>query len=406
VAANVDDVIAPESARADEMRLLRLARDGDEVAFGELAAAYRPELRAHCYRIIGSVPDAEDALQEGLLRAWKGLRGFEGRGSARSWLYAIVTNASLDLTRRRSRRELPVAFGPSASPGTEAGAPLTEQPWLDPYPDRWLADDIRLSPEAHYEQRESIELAFMVALHRLPPLQRAVLLLREVVGFSTAEIASQLSTTAQAVNSALQRARAAIRSGRSASSQQSVLRSLGDKRTRAIVQRYSDAIESGDADTLISMLTEDATWSMPPVPTYYRGHQAIRQFLVSSPLTYHWQHRPTLANGQLAVGCFLLDSARNRYVPAVVDVLTLDGAKIAAVTGFLAATVSTELPPAESRPAASRHGTPDQSTHSTWISGAELFARFGLPGELPSDELPREDDDTQGPARDRTYVRR
>jgi RNA polymerase sigma-70 factor (ECF subfamily) len=383
------------------MRLLQLARDGDDSAFGELAAAYRAELRAHCYRIIGSVPDAEDALQEGLLRAWRGLHGFEGRGSVRSWLYAIATNAALDFTRSRSRRELPVAFGPSASPGTDLSAPLTEQPWLDPYPDHWLADDVRLSPEARYEQRESVELAFMVALHRLPPLQRAVLLLREVVGFSTAEIASQLSTTAQAVNSALQRARAAVRSGRAASTQQSVLRDLGDKRTRAIVQRYSDAIERGDADTLISMLTEDATWSMPPVPTYYRGHQAIRQFLLSSPLLYRWQHRPTRANGQIAVGCYLFDAARNRYVPAVIDVLTLDGGKIAAVTGFLAADVSTELPQSAPHPDGSRHDMPAASGHRAWISGPELFARFGLPDEL----LPGADED-HGPDRDEKFARR
>jgi RNA polymerase sigma-70 factor (ECF subfamily) len=401
VAANVDDVIAPNGARSNEMRLLQLARAGDERAFGELVGAYRAELRAHCYRIMGSVADAEDALQEGLLRAWRGLHGFEGRGSARSWLYAIVTNAALDLARSRARRELPVAFGPSASPGTDPCSPLTEQPWLDPYPDHWLAEDVRQSPEARYEQRESVELAFMVALHHLPALQRAVLLLREVVGFSTAEIASQLGTTAQAVNSALQRARAAVRSGRPARSQQSVLRSLGDRRTRAIVQRYSDAIENGDADTLISMLTADATWSMPPVPTWYDGHEAIRQWLVGSPLTYRWQHRPTRANGQLAVGCYLLDPARNRYVPAVLDVLTLDGAQIAAVTAFLAAEVSTELPPEQRQPGGSRIDRPEASAHRAWITGPELFARFGLPDELPPDELPRAD---QG--EDQTFARR
>jgi len=388
MAANVEDVTAADGAR-DETRLLALARDGDEGAFGELAGAYRAELRAHCYRIIGSVADAEDALQEGLLRAWRGLHGFEGRGSARSWMYAIVTNAALDLTRNRWRRELPVSFGPSASPGTDVGAPLTEQPWLDPYPDHWLADNTRLSPEARYEQRESVELAFMVALQHLPPLQRTVLLLREVVGFSTAEIAEQLATTPQAVNSALQRARGALRNRLPATSQQSALRTLGDQRTRELVERYADAIEHGDADTLISMLTDDASWSMPPVPTYFRGHDAVRQFLVSSPLNYRWKHVPVRANGQLAVGCYLLDQARDAFIPAVLDVLTLDGTKIAAVTGFLAAAVSSELPP-PGDPEVNGHDVPEASARGTWISGPQLFSRFGLP-----DELPREGDAPQ-----------
>jgi RNA polymerase sigma-70 factor, ECF subfamily len=383
VTANIKEVTATEGARADEVRLLKLARDGDKSAFGELAGPYRAELRAHGYRITGSPHDADDALQEGLLRAWRNLPGFEGRGSMRSWLYAIVTNAALDLTRHRSRRELPVAFGPSADPGADLDPPQTEQPWLEPYPDVWLTDDAVLSPEARYEQRESVELAFLIALHHLPPLQRSVLLLREVVGFSTAEIASQLGTSAQAVNSALQRARAAARSRLPARSQQSVLRALGDEHTRAIVERYADAIERGDSDTLISMLTHDATWSMPPVPTWYRGHQAIRQFLVGSPLTRRWQHRPTHANGQLAVGCYLFDPATKKYAAAVLDVLTLDGAKIAAVTGFLAAEVFPDLPSAA--PAMCRSGDDTAEAHARegWITGAQMFSRFGLPGELP-----------------------
>jgi RNA polymerase sigma-70 factor (ECF subfamily) len=381
VTPNVELTVAG-GTRPDEMRQLELARDGDENAFGDIAAAYRTELRAHCYRMTGSVHDADDALQDGMLRAWRSLPTFEGRGTLRSWLYAIVTNAALDLTRHRSRRELPVAFGPSADPGADLAAPLTEQPWLDPYPDHWLTDDASLSPEARYEQRESVELAFLVALQHLPPLQRAALLLREVVGFSAAEIASQLGTTGPAVNSALQRARAALRRRMPARSQQSVLRAVGDERTRAIVRRYADAIERGDADTLISMLTQDASWSMPPVPTWYRGHQAVRQFLVSAPLTRRWRHVPASANGQLAVGCYLLDPARNRFMPAVIDVLTLDGAKIAAVTAFLTAEVSADLPPAAPHPDPGCGDTSQAYTRTAWITGTELFSRFGLPGEM------------------------
>jgi RNA polymerase sigma-70 factor (ECF subfamily) len=341
---------------ADETTLLKLSRDGDQDAFGELAGAYRGQLQAHCYRMLGSVQDAEDAVQEALLRAWRSLPGFEGRSSVRSWLYAIATNTALDIARHRSRRELPVDFGradPDASPADPA--------WLEPYPDQWLAADTGSSPEARYEQRESVELAFVIALQHLAPLQRAVLLLREVLCFSTAEISSQLGTSAPSVNSALQRARAAVHTRLPARSQQSTLRLLGDQRARAIVERYADASERGDVDTLISMLTEDATWSMPPIPAWYHGHQAIREFLIHGPLNERWKHLPTRTNGQLAVGCYLFAQAKGEYVPAVIDVLTLDGEKIAAVTAFLAAET---LPPSRS---------------SGWITGTELFSRFGLP---------------------------
>jgi len=340
------------------------ASGGDRESFGELTAAYHAELRAHCYRMLGSVHDAEDALQDGLLRAWRGLPGFQGRGSVRSWLYAIVTNAALDAARRRGRREIPVDFGPVAGAGAELDGPLTDAPWLEPYPDRWLPDDPGVSPEARYEQRESVELAFLVALQQLPPLQRAVLLLREVVGYSAAEIAGQLGTSTAAVNSALQRARRAVRGRLPEQSQQATLGQLGEQRTKEIVRRYADAIERGDADALISMLTEDATWCMPPIPTWFGGHEAIRAFLVRYPLAERWRHLPARANGQLAVGCYLLDGARGRYPAAVIDVLTLRGGKIAAVTGFQ---VDGLLEPP--RPGAG-------------LTGGELFARFGLPAEL------------------------
>jgi RNA polymerase sigma-70 factor (ECF subfamily) len=351
------------SASAEEVALLTLAREGDGDAFSQLVGAYRAELRAYCFRMLGSVHDAEDALQEALLRAWRGLPGFEGRSSLRSWLYSIVTNAALDIARHRSRRELPMDFGPAAGRGADLDPPLTDSRWLEPYPDQWLADDAGASPEARYEQRESVELAFIVALQHLPPLQRAVLLLREVVGLPTAEISSHLGTSAASVNSALQRARAAVRDRLPTRSQQQVLRALGDRQTRAIVERYVEATERGDADMLISLLTEDATWSMPPVATWFRGHQAIREFLVRYPLTQRWKHWPTRANGQLAVGCYLFDQVKGRFTPAVIDVLTLEGEKISAVTAFLAAET---LPPLS----------------TAWVTGAELSARFWLPASL------------------------
>jgi RNA polymerase sigma-70 factor, ECF subfamily len=341
----------------DEPSLLKLAADGDQTAFAALTGTYRAELRAHCYRMLGSVHDADDALQEALLRAWRNLGKFEGRGSVRSWLYSIATNTALDITRHRSRREYPVDFSPAADPGTELGAPQTELPWLEPFPDQGPAAE----PEKLYEQRESLELAFVVALQYLPPLQRAVLLLREVLGFSTVEIAGQLDTSAAAVNSALQRARATTRGLLPSQTQQSTLRLLGDQRTRILVERYADAMERHDVGTLIAMLTEDATWSMPPHSRWYRGHEAIRQFLVRYPLSERWRHRPMLVNGQVALACYMWDQKRDRYLAAGIDVLTLRGEKISAVIGFLTAE------------------TLKQPDTGGWITGAEMFSRFGQP---------------------------
>ena len=349
---------------ADDWALLKLAQRGDEKAFGELVEAHRAQLRAHSYRMLGSVQDAEDALQEALLRAWRGLAGFEGRSSVRSWLYSIVTNASLDITRHRSRRELPVDFGPAAGQTDDLGAAVTDAVWLEPYPDRWLTGSAGSSPEAAYEQRENLELAFIVALQKLPPLQRAVLLLREVVGFSAAETADQLGASVASVNSALQRARATVGGGLPDRSQQETLHALGDERTRAIVGKYMDAMERGDADTLVAMLTEDAAWSMPPIPTWFAGRELVREFLVRYPLAERWKHLPTRANGQLAVGCYLFDPGTGSYLPAAIDVLTLEGDKIRSVVGFLT-DAHAEAPDA-----------------GAWATAAEVFGRFGLPAEL------------------------
>src|SRR5271165_511113 len=221
-----------------DMTLLERAKDGDEHAFGELVEPYRGELRAHCYRMLGSVQDAEDAVQNALLRAWRSLAGFEGRSSVRSWLYSIATNTALDVTRRSSRRELPVGFGPAGAPGTLPESLVTDPVWLDPCPDSWLPGT-HAAPDARYEQRESVELAFMVMLQQLPPLQRAVLVLRDVLGFPAAEVSVQLGTSVAAVNSALQRARVTARTSLPAASQQAELRALGTRRVARLAQRYA-----------------------------------------------------------------------------------------------------------------------------------------------------------------------
>lgn len=250
-----------------ERALLEAAQHGDEGAYQSLVEVHRSELHAHCYRMLGSVHDAEDALQDALLRAWRGLPRFEARSSLRSWLYRIATNASLDLIARRPKRVLPVDYGPAADPHDELDPPmepLVETVWMEPYPDETLGlEDGFAAPEARYEQREGVELAFIAALQHLPPNQRAALILREVLGFSAREVAESLDTTTASVNSAVQRARVQVEERVPEQSQQATLRALGDERLGEIVERYSDALEQGDVDALLGMLTEDATWSMP-----------------------------------------------------------------------------------------------------------------------------------------------
>ncbi|MGH3170209.1 MAG: RNA polymerase subunit sigma-70, partial [Trebonia sp.] len=300
-----------------ETALLDLARSGDEDAFRELVEVHRGELRSYCYQMLGSVADAEDAVQNALLRAWRGLAKFEGRGSVRAWLYSIATNTTLDIARHRSRRELPADFGPAAPAGTAVEDVITDPVWLEPYPDRWLSGSGPAAPDARYEQRESVEIAFMIMLQHLPPLQRAVLILRDVLAFPAAEVAGQLSTTVAAVNSALQRARASAAAGLPDRNQQSALRALDERDVADLARRYADALETGDVDALLAMLTEDATWCMPPCTTWFAGHEALRAWLVADPLTQRWRHITTRANGQLAVGCYMYSDTSGRYEPGV-----------------------------------------------------------------------------------------
>jgi RNA polymerase sigma-70 factor (ECF subfamily) len=352
----------------DESNLLQLAREGDESAFDDLIGVHRGALTAHCYQMLGSFADAEDAVQDALLRAWRALGNFEGRSSVRSWLYSIVTNTAIDVARRRARRDLSAGNGLPAEAGFAPAEDVKEPVWLEPFPDRALTLDLEQSPEARYELRESLELAFVIALQQLPPLQRAVLILREVVGFSAAETASQLDTSVPAVNSALQRARATIADRLPAQSQQACLRALGDEKVKALAERYADAIERADTDVLISMLTADATWSMPPSPSWYHGREAITWFLTEMVGSVRWRHQTTSANGQLAVGCYIYDEDRGRYLGSVVDVLTLDGDRISSVTGFVVT------------------GQQRKSAGDGPVLGIEIFTQLGLPLELP--ELP------------------
>jgi RNA polymerase sigma-70 factor (ECF subfamily) len=308
----------------------------DSASFEALVEPYRSELHAHCYRMLGSVQDAEDALQDALLRAWRAMPRFEGRSALRTWLYRIATNSCLRLIERRPRRVLPIDYGPPADPHGELAAPLIERVWIEPYPDSQLGEGLA-SPDARYEQRESVELAFVAALQHLPPRQRAVLILREVLGFSGAETAEALETTPKAVYSALQRAHKTIDEHLPELDQQQTLRSLGDERVRELVARFVEAWDAGDVDAVVSMLAEDAILAMPPRPSWFRGVEAARAFLARGPLAdgKHHRSRPTRASGQRAVAShYVLDAGPVE----VLQVLTFDAAgRITAITAFIGA---------------------------------------------------------------------
>ena len=324
------------AATANENLQLAAARQGDGDAYGRLVGPYRAELHAHCYRMLGSVADAEDAVQEALLRAWRGLSGFEGRSSLRSWLYRIATNACLKAIERRPRRLLPIDYAPAADPRDGPGEPLLESVWVEPYPDERLGDGVA-SPEARYEQREAIELAFVAALQHLPARQRAVLILRDVLGFSARETAAALETTPVSVDSALQRAHRTVDERLPERSQQATLRDLGDAALRQVVDRYVAAWERRDVDAVVGMLAEDARIAMPPLPTWYGGREAVATFLRGWPLggASRWRLVPVRANGQLAFGAYTWNQQTTSFTPHGVNVLALRGTRIEEIIAFL-----------------------------------------------------------------------
>ncbi|HKV67304.1 MAG TPA: sigma-70 family RNA polymerase sigma factor [Gaiellales bacterium] len=328
----------PPTMTDRERDLLAAARGGDEDAFAGLVAPYRAALHAHCYRMLGSLPDAEDALQETLLRAWRGLPRFEGRSSLRSWLYTIATNACLKAIERRPRRVLPLDYGGPGDPADGPGRPLIESVWIDPYPDHEVGlEDGLAAPDARYEQRESVELAFIAALQQLPVRQRAVLILRDVLGLSGAETAAALGTTPASVYSALQRAHRTLDQRRLDRSQQATLRALGDPALAEIVDAYVDAWERRDIDAVIAMLTEDAVLAMPPFPAWFRGRADIAAFLAAWPFApgVRWRVVAIRANGQVAFAHYRWDEERGGFHPHGISVLTLAGQRIAEITAFL-----------------------------------------------------------------------
>jgi RNA polymerase sigma-70 factor (TIGR02960 family) len=322
----------------------------DEQAFRELTDPYRRELQLHCYRIVGSVQDAEDLLQETLLAAWRGLERFEGRSSVRTWLYRIATNRCLNMLRDRGRRPQ------EAPPMAQSPEPTrrTDPIWLEPYPDSLIEGvaDSSPAPEARYEMREAVGLAFIAGLQGLPPRQRAVLVLHDVLGFRNAEVADMLETSHDSVKGALQRARATVRSrGERADRDRAPLPNAA--RERELVSRFADAVESGDVDDVVALLTDDALLTMPPQPLEYQGHEAIAAFLSARAEVRGAALRvvPTRANNQPAFGCYLPDAHAAIARPYGMIVLTLEGDAVAAIT---------------------------------WFGDTGVFRHFGLPRTLPS----------------------
>jgi len=317
-----------------ETAILARARAGDEDAFRELTEPYRHELQLHCYRILGSVQDAEDMLQETLLAAWRGLDGFEERASVRAWLYRIATNRCLNALRAAGRRP-PPARSPGAEPPGPAGP--SEPAWSGPYPDAQLEDlpDAAPGPEARYEARESLALAFVAGLQRLPPRQRAALVLRDVLGFRAAEVAGMLDSTEVSVNSALHRARAALDAELPARDRERAPLPRSP-RERELVGRFVDAFESADVDRVVALLTEDAWLTMPPEPLAYQGRAAIARFFLSCSWWGVQAVRlvPTRANGQPAFGYYLADPSSPVAQARGLIVLTLAGDQISAITRF------------------------------------------------------------------------
>jgi RNA polymerase sigma-70 factor (TIGR02960 family) len=312
---------------------LAQARAGDDDAFRQLTEPHRRELQLHCYRILGSVQDAEDTVQETLLAAWRGLEQFEGRASVRAWLYRIATNRCLNVLRGRRRRprEVPAMVEPPEP------TRLSEPVWLEPYPDVLLEDlvDSAPGPHARYETRETVGLAFVTALQHLPPRQRAVLVLRDVLGFGGAEVAGMLDTTKAAVKGSLQRARATL-DEHAPTGERKGAPTPGSRRERELVGHFAAAVERGDVDAVVSLLTDDAWVRMPPQPYEYQGHTAVAALLRDRAIRRGAPLRlvPTSANGQPAFGCYLPDAHAAITRAYALIVLTLQGDRISAITWF------------------------------------------------------------------------
>ena len=330
-----------------EARRLAAARRGDKREFSELAEPYRQELQVHCYRILGSTHDAEDMVQETMLRAWKRLKTYEGRASFRAWLYKIATNVcldTLDKRRRRAKRLLPNNLFSPADPSKPVAPPLTEILWLEPLPDEWLADSSAVNPEARYSRRESISLAFLTALQLLPPRQRAVLILKDVMDWSANEIADLLEATPSSVNSALHRARVTLAKNYQGRKSQFSSPDETDEQTRQTLEKYIHAWQTADVNGLVALLRKDAILSMPPSPSWYAGRENIGLFAGNTVFANEgmfpgiavgrWKLLPVQANGGPAAAVYQL-MENGEHHPFGVHVLTFEKGQISKASCFI-----------------------------------------------------------------------
>lgn len=316
---------------------LAAARSGDQAAFADLVEPHRRELLTHSYRMLGSLQDAEDQVQEAFLRAWRKLDTYEGRASFRAWLYKITTNVCLDTLKRRRRRVLPQYLREASEPEDPILPPITESIWLEPFPDELLSPSTS-NPETRYEARESITLAFMTALQLLPPRQRSVLLFRDVLNWSSNEVADLLGTSLSAVNSMLYRARTALSKRYSTQNYRDLKINRSDNKTNKLLQQYVKAWETADVDALVALLKEDATFPMPPLPLWYRGREAIKAFVLRAILTgdsrRRWRLKPVRSNGQPAFAWYRRDEAEGNYHAYAIQVLTIKEDLFTDVTTF------------------------------------------------------------------------
>ena len=319
-----------------ESELLVAARRGDPAAFERLVSRHRRELYAHCYRMLGSVQDAEDCLQESLLGAWRGLASFEGRSSVRAWLYQITTNACLRLISRRPRRILSPDYGPPWRNTGDLGNPVTGPIWLEPWPDDEPAGEAGdVDPAAQSLRRESVELAFVAALQHLPGTQRAVLILRDVLQFSSVEVARILDTTPSAVNSGLQRARKTVRQRVPGKTQQAELDAMGRNGSRELVDAFMRAWERADVAALVDLLAKDVRFTMPPLPAWFLGQAEIGRFFADRMFTRPWRLVPLRANGQPGFAGYRGGHGGARFRLAGINVLSVRSGRIAWIASFL-----------------------------------------------------------------------
>jgi RNA polymerase sigma-70 factor (ECF subfamily) len=331
--------VAATSIPTEEAAVLAAVRGGDASAFGALAERYRRQLHVHCYRMLGSLEEAEDLVQDTLLRAWRGRSGFEGRSLFRNWLYRIATNACLNALARTPRRVMPPDLAPAASgPPAEPDA-SADTPWLQPYPDRLLEPKApsESEPDALAVSRETIELTYMVAIQHLPPRQRAVLILRDALDWSAKETAALLETSLASVNSALQRARETMRAQLPTGRLDWAPSSDVSEQERALLQRYMDCHERADADALASLLREDVRLTMPPIPSWYAGREVIVKLIAGcfEPEFGHLRCVPTRANTQPAVAWYLRRPGDSEHRSLAIDVLRIEDGKIAEITAFV-----------------------------------------------------------------------